>query len=140
MVPSKIVIKDNKQVEKDEKTDEYNSKIEKLKAKKKLVRKNFINDIINTEDYGEINNIIDEEIKKYNILIDGLSDNDDGTVVSYSYEDVKDIIGNIKKNWLYLTNFEKKQFLERFVEEITVDKKNDVVYVIEFKFKKYSHK
>ena len=43
------------------------------------------------------------------------------------YEDIKDIVNNIKLNWTYLINKEKKQFIESFIDYIKVIKKDNKV-------------
>ena len=101
---------------------EINKKIENLENKKKIIRNQFINDLIDVNEYHEITeeiqkqqNIQQSKILKLNEVVDDSKD-------SYTYDEIKDIVTNIKLNWQYLTNKEKQQFLERFVEEIRVDK------------------
>ena len=64
----------------------------------------------------------------------------DSTEISenkYSYDDIKNIAGDFKMNWMYLTNKERKQFLERFVDVILVDKIDGKVKIQNVKFSKF---
>ena len=56
--------------------------------------------------------------------------------MQYSYDDIKDLVINIRLNWEYLTNKERKQFLERFVEVIKVDKLDSRITINNVEFKR----
>ena len=47
--------------------------------------------------------------------------------IAYKYDDIKSIVGNIKLNWENLNNKERMSFLEQFIKEIKVGKKDDSV-------------
>ncbi len=53
----------------------------------------------------------------------------------FTYDEVKDIVSDIKTNWIYLTNKEKQQFLERFVDVIKVKKIGSKVNIEEVRYK-----
>ena len=47
---------------------------------------------------------------------------------------IKEVIVNLKNNFIYLNNHEKKMFLERFVKEIKIRKEGDNVIFDEVVF------
>lgn len=47
---------------------------------------------------------------------------------------IKEIINNIKSNWSYLSSNEKKQFMNMFIENIKIDKKDGVTEVLDIEF------
>ncbi len=111
-------------------------RIDKLEIKKKTIRTGFINDLISVEEYRIMTEEIEkerklqlEEIEKLDEIIEECS------VDTYTYDDVKDLATNIKLNWEHLTNKERQQFLERFVDVIKVDKSTDkaIINSVEFK-------
>ena len=128
--------KRKKIVNSEKKKQEINKKIEKLENKKKVIRNQFINDLIDVNEYHEITeeiqkqqNIQQSKILELDEIIEDSND-------SYSYDDIKDIVTNIKLNWRYLTNKEKQQFLERFVEVIKVDKLTNKIIIKSVEFKR----
>lgn len=137
MVPDKSIMEKRKKIiNSEKKKQEINKKIEKLEKKKKIIRSQFINDLIDVNEYHEITeeiqkqqNIQQSKILELDEIIEDSND-------SYSYDDIKDIVTNIKLNWGYLTNKEKQQFLERFVEVIKVDKLTDKIIIKSVEFKR----
>jgi len=57
--------------------------------------------------------------------------------ILYKYDDIKNIVCNIKLNWENLNNNEKMSFLEKFVNEIKVRKDGDQVVIDSIEFVKY---
>ena len=49
-------------------------------------------------------------------------------------ENIKEIITNIKNNFIHLNNHERKMFLERFIKEIKVIKEDNTVIIKEVIF------
>lgn len=136
MKPDESVIKRNKDlISNEKKKNSIEKKIENLENKKKIVRNQFINDLLKVEEYRSITEEIDnqQKIHKQNLkeINKVIYDNKD----EFSFDDVKDLITNIKLNWENLTNKEKQQFLERFVEKIEVvkDTENLIIKSVEFK-------
>src|SRR5699024_6827387 len=109
MAPDKSIMEKRKKiVNSEKKKQEINKKIEKLENKKKVIRNQFINDLIDVNEYHEITeeiqkqqNIQQSKILELDEIIEDSND-------SYSYDDIKDIVTNIKLNWGYLTNKEKQ--------------------------------
>ncbi|MGM9878944.1 MAG: recombinase family protein [Bacilli bacterium] len=136
MKPDESILKKNKDLTSNNKRKaSILKKIESFENKKKTIRNDFINDLLTAKEYRtiteEINNM---QIIYKNELEEINKDIDDGKK-DISYDDVKDLVTNIKLNWENLTNKEKMQFLERFVEKIEVvkDTKNIIIKSVEFK-------
>ena len=115
---------------------EIEKKIEKLNNKKKVIRNQFINDLITIDEYHALSldiakqeQVLNDKLKE---IIESICDNID----ILSYDDIKNIVTNIKLNWEHLTNKERQQFLERFVEYISVEKNNGEVVINEVEYTK----
>ena len=111
------------------------NKIEKLENKKKTIRNQFINDLINVNDYNVITKEIEKQINLEKDILNEIIYKLTDDKKDYSFNDIKEFISNIKLNWEYLTNKEKHQFLERFVNVIYVEKLNKdlVIKSVEYK-------
>ncbi len=79
------------------------------------------------------NNIEKEFVNFLSTLKNMEFDEDIGKL--YDLVDIKDLVVDIKLNWKYLTNKERRQFLERFVEVIKVDKSTKKIKICNVKFK-----
>lgn len=116
--------------------DEINKRIEKLESKKKTIRNQFINDLLSVDEYRNMTEEIANQLKLQYDKIRQLDSIIEESKETYTYDDVKDLVTNIKLNWEYLTNKEKQQFLERFVNVIKVEKLKDdkiIINSVEFK-------
>ena len=137
MKPDESIMKKKKNIiNSQSKKENIKKRIDKLEIKKKTIRTGFINDLISVEEYRIMTEEIEkerklqlEEIEKLDEIIEECS------VDTYTYDDVKDLVTNIKLNWEHLTNKERQQFLERFVDVIKVDKSTDkaIINSVEFK-------
>ena len=72
---------------------------------------------------------IDNQISKLNDSLVNINAKIGENTEEFSYEEVKELITNIKLNWENLTNKERKHFLEQFVDKIMVEKINDKVII-----------
>ena len=110
-------------------------KIKNLENKKKLIRKQFINDFINIEEYREIIEEIEKQLEQQRKSMHKLERKIEEKNKLFSYEEIKDFVTNIRLNWEYLNNQEKQQFLERFVDSIMVvtDLNNIVIKSVQFR-------
>ena len=110
--------------------------IEKYENKKKVIRTQFINDLLSVDEFRNMNeeleNMLIVQRKKLSELDKKIEDNSK----TFSFDDIKDIVSNIKLNWEYLNNKERRQFLEQFVEEIDVEKKDGKVLIKNVEFKR----
>lgn len=134
--PDESIMKKKKDILSSQKQkDEINKRIEKLENKKKTIRNQFINDLISVDEYR---NMTEEIANQQKLQYDKLSELD--LVIAenketYTYDDVKDLVTNIKLNWEHLTNKEKQQFLERFVNYIEVVNMNNNITISSVAFK-----
>ena len=111
----------------DNNTLELQEQIDKLNNKKKETLKLFTTDEIDYETFNEIKNVINEKLEVLNNELNS-SNKEKDFEDSTNLEVIKEIVVNLKNNFLHLDNHEKKMFLERFVKEIKVRKDgNDVV-------------
>ena len=111
-------------------------KLKRYEIKRKDLRSSFVNDIIEIEEYKEITETINEEINSLKSKLDDYKRKIEfEKEKKLTYEEIKNIIGNMKLNWKYLTDKEKQVFLERFVEDIEVDKEGEDVIIKSIKFK-----
>lgn len=109
------------------------NKIDKLNKKKIDVINLFSTDEIDYERYKDINKVIDSKITVLNDEMDTVKNKID--IKELTNENIiKDIITNLKNNYIHLNNHEKKLFLERFVKEIKVRKVNNNVIIDEVFF------
>ncbi|MBR1376656.1 MAG: recombinase family protein [Bacilli bacterium] len=135
--PDKSILENKKIVNSYEKEkEEIEKKITKLEEKKKSVRSQFINDLISIDEYKSIIDEIEKQENMWKNKVATLIEDTTNIVESYTYEDVKEIVTNIKLNWKHLTNKERQQFLERFVDNIKVYKVKNKVKIKCIDFKK----
>lgn len=114
-------------------TSELKEQINKLNNKRKETIKLFATDEIDYKVFNEIKNIIDEKIKVLNNELNSFNkDNNQEDLTNV--EVIKEIVINLKNNFLHLNNHEKKMFLERFIKEIKVRKENNDVIIEEVIF------
>lgn len=138
MKPDKSIFQKEKEIVKSQKIkQECQKKINKLDEKKKTIRNQFINDLINIDEYRIM---VEELNNQQKILYEKITEIDDTVEEekeTYTYDDIKYLITNIKLNWEYLTNKERQLFLERFVEQIKVYKnKEDKIIINNVEFKR----
>lgn len=111
----------------DNNTLELQEQIDKLNNKKKETLKLFTTDEIDYETFNEIKNVINEKLEVLNNELNS-SNKEKDVEDSTNVEAIKEVVVNLKNNFLHLDNHEKKMFLERFVKEIKVRKEsNDVI-------------
>ena len=114
-------------------TSELKDQINKLNNKKKETIKLFATDEIDYNVFNEIKNVIDEKIEVLNNELNSFNkDNNQEDLTNV--EVIKEIVINLKNNFLHLNNHEKKMFLERFIKEIKVRKDNNDVIIEEVIF------
>ena len=102
-----------------------NNQIAKLNNRKKKIRTQFINELLGIDDYREMSNEIDNSLKSLNTSLSNIEQTLNEEKEEFTFDEIKDLVSNIKLNWEYLTNKEKQQFLERFVDNIQVTKMTD---------------
>ena len=72
-----------------------------------------------------MSNEIDNSLKSLNTSLSNIEKTLNEEKEEFTFDEIKDLVSNIKLNWEYLTNKEKQQFLERFVDNIQVTKMTD---------------
>lgn len=121
----RILKKEKKVIENNDALD-LQEQIEKLNKKKKDMAELFSTDEIDYDTFKEVKSVIDSKLEVLNNELDKInkySNEEDLT----NEEIIKEVIVNLKNNFMHLNNHEKKMFLERFVKEIKVRKEgNDV--------------
>lgn len=126
MKPDKSIMKENKVLnENKKKIQNLNNQIAKLNNRKKKIRTQFINELLGIDDYREMSNEIDNSLKSLNTSLSYIEKTLNEEKEEFTFDEIKDLVSNIKLNWEYLTNKEKQQFLERFVDNIQVTKMTD---------------
>ena len=113
-------------------TSELKEQINKLNNKKKETIKLFATDEIDYNVFSEIKNVIDEKIEVLNNELNSISKEIQEYLTNVDV--IKEIVINLKNNFLHLDNHEKKMFLERFIKEIKVRKENNDVIIEEVIF------
>ena len=88
----------------------------------------FSIDEIDYETFKNIKEVVDSKISVLSKELE-LIDNKEEDVIETNEDLIKEIIVNLKSNFIKLNNHEKKIFLERFVKEIRVKKKGDEVMI-----------
>ena len=119
-IPSIILIK-----------DKILRDLKKIENKKNETRSLFISDIIPTDEYESMSKQLNN---KKESLLKQLEKIEEPEEEKLNYKDITSIVTNIKLNWEYLTDREKKNFLERFIQIINVKKENDEVIITEIVF------
>lgn len=137
MTPTEEIMKKQKKIsEIEDKRKKLQNKINKLEDKKKSIRQKFIDDTINIEDYQTLTNEINEQQKIFQDDLDKIIIPKIENII-YDYNEIKDFVGNIKLNWGNLSNQDRMNFLEKFVNEIKVRKEGDIVVIDNVEFVKY---
>lgn len=131
-----IFEKKNNLVNYQKQEEQLKNKIDKLYLKKKTIRNQFVNELLTIEEYREMIQEIDNQISKLNDSLVNINAKTLENTEDFSYEEVKELITNIKLNWENLNNKERKQFLEQFVDKIMVEKINDKVIIKNVEFKR----
>ena len=80
------------------------------------------------ETFRNIKEVVDSKISVLKKELE-LIDNQEEYLIETNEDLIKEIIVNLKSNFIKLNNHEKKMFLERFVKEIRVKKEGDEVMI-----------
>lgn len=122
----KILKKEDKLNEKE--VNKIKQEIEKLNRKKIDATELFSIDEIDYETFKNIKEVVDSKISVLSKELE-LIDNKEEDLIETNEDLIKEIIVNLKSNFIKLNNHEKKMFLERFVKEIRVKKEGDEVMI-----------
>jgi len=117
--------------------EEYETAIAKLEKKEKDIMALYINDQLTFPEYTQMIRIVTNEKNAYLDQLNAMptEPNEDVLLV------VTDIITNFRENWQLLTNAEKLQFLQNYIEKITAvaekDGHHNIVKILKVDF--YNH-
>ena len=132
MPDESIILSEVKKDENKKLASNIEKEIEKLYNKKDEVRDQFIKGSIEFDEYRlvlekleEKRNLLNEELGKYK---------EEDKKDKYTIEDIKKEMTNVKKNWIKLTNLERRTFLEQFVKYIVVEKVNKKIVIKDIEF------
>lgn len=128
---NKDVLKNDDKSNMDE-ANRIKQEISKLNRKKMESTELFSINGIDYETFKNINYVVGLKIGELNRQLDLLNKGNDSN--NDDWELIKNVIVNLKGNFIKLTNHEKKMFLERFVKEIKVKKLDNgvVIEAVEF--------
>lgn len=107
--------------------------ISKLKRKQYETTELFSSDDIDYDTFKQIKNVIDKKLEILYKELDNFKSNIEPNK-PLNIDKIKQIIVNLKSNFISLSNHEKKMFLERFVKFIEVEKINDEVIIKKVEF------
>ena len=111
--------------------NKISKEINKIENKKNETRNLFLESMIPVEEYQIILKTLND---KKESLVDELNNTNETPEEQINSKDIKGIVNNIKLNWQYLTNGERKNFLERFIKEIRVKKVDEKVIITNVEF------
>ena len=111
-----------------EELSKIKKEIEKLNKKRKDLAELFSIDEMDYETFKELKNVIDLKLENLNKEIEKYNE-EESEIDNTNEKIIKEVITNLKENFINLNNHEKKMFLERFVKEIRVKKENDKVVI-----------
>lgn len=123
-----IKIETNKIDEK--KINKLNKELDNIDKKRKRLQILFINEEMDSADYKEITNNLDRQKKILLEELDNLQKNED----EINFDDVKNIIVDLKENWNYLNSTERYQFITQFIDTIYIDVVNSKPIIKEIQF------
>lgn len=104
--------------------------LENIDKKRKRLQMLFIDEQINNSDYQEMITQLETDRSRINENIKMSSSEQE----EINYDEIKDIITNVKHNWDYLNITERSMFLNQFVKHIYVDINNRKINIKEIHF------
>lgn len=110
--------------------EKLTKELENIDKKRKRLQMLFIDEQINNSDYQEMITQLEKDRNRINENIKLISSGQE----KIDYNNIKDIIINVKKNWDYLDKNERNMFINQFVKYINIDIVNGQVIIKEIKF------
>jgi len=116
--------------------EEYENAIAKLEKKEKDIMTLYINDKIDFDNFTKMNEAIIAEKNSYTQKLENIPTEPDEDILLTREE----ILTSFRENWTVLTNAEKLQFLQNYIEKITATSKKEegqlqnMVKVLKVKF------
>lgn len=104
--------------------------LENIDKKRKRLQMLFIDEQLSNSDYQEMITQLENERIKINETIKSLTEKEN----QINYDDIMNIIVNIKLNWDYLNTTERNMFINQFIKYIIIDITNNRSLIKEIKF------
>jgi len=101
--------------------EEYENAIAKLIKREKELMSLYINERVSFENYEQMLKLITDEKNSYADQIINLPSEPEEEIQLM----MEDIVTNFRENWQALTNIEKQQFLQDYIEKITAISKKE---------------
>ena len=114
----------------DDKNKQTELEISKLHKHLETLRTLFANAEITFDEYRSMTDTLNNKIALLQSQITYIDEEEE----NISMEEAVEVIGNLKENWIYLTNKEKIEFLTRFIDSIKIFNDKGNVKVSEIKF------
>lgn len=116
-VISELTIKENENVQNNEKIKaDCNARFNRLLAKEKEIISLYTDDRISFDEYAKMVKQVQDDLSKIKKELSNLqTDTDENSSIRK-----EDVIKSIKKNWEYLSDVERLEFLHTFVKKIIV--------------------
>lgn len=118
----------------DKKLSDYDNKLNVLAKRKEKIRESFIQDNLSLEEYRLLITQVERKEKTIQERIKTISSSTTNHK-DITFYNIRDIICDFKLNWNYLTNEERVQFFEQFVDSIIVYKETSRVVIEKIEFK-----
>ena len=106
--------------------EEYENAIEKLTRREKELMEQYINERINFDNFEQMLKMITTEKNSYIDKISNIPTSQDDDILLT----MEDITTDFRENWKALTNVEKMQFLQNYIEKITASSKKEEDYKV----------
>ena len=119
-----------------ERIKDFRKQYEKLEQREKEILQEYIQEKIDSDSFMAIKKTVDDEKKKISTMIEAIEILVDEEITVQK----ENIIKNLKENWEFLNNSEKRHFLIDFVERIDivnnkpVGKREGTVKILNVKF------
>lgn len=97
--------------------DTYKKEIERLNQQQSKIMKLFIDELVDYDEFIKMKNIIKTQLVELKNKLQQIEQEENQEKI---YLTEKEIITSIKENWLLLTNSEKMDFLNNFIEKIII--------------------
>ena len=108
------------------------NEIDKLNKKRNDTVNLYTEDKVDLDTFQEIQSILNKKIERLNNELNNITEEKPKEIIDVRI--IKEIITNIKENFMYLDNHEKRLFIERFIKTIKVRKDGDNVVIDEVVF------
>jgi site-specific DNA recombinase len=125
------VLKMVKQSDIKDSNEQIKKELNKVRSKKNETRNFFLEGSLPFDEYSLLINKLNE---KELLLNASYLQINEPIKEEISFTDINQIITNLKLNWIYLTDKERKNFLERFIKRIEVKKEDGEVLITKLDF------